>query len=143
MHTCNMGSYGNMFDIKTLGGEIYIYTIGIYVDVISSVNYKVYTSKLGSFKDNNVKLSLLPMDISQERICDGGWAETWHTYQRFCYRKFDNGIQRNKGFTYHKRTFSSQSKSRKSNLVKTVINQVHMAGGRFLSKLCTSIDLWV
>ena len=71
LYTCNMGSFGNMFDIKTLGGEISIYAIGIYVDVTTSVNYEIYTSKLNSFNDDNGKLSLLPMDISQERICDG------------------------------------------------------------------------
>ena len=42
----------------------------IYV-VTTSVNYEIYT-KLNSFEDDNGKLSLLP--------CDGGWAETWHTY---------------------------------------------------------------
>jgi hypothetical protein len=53
----NVGSYGNMFDIKTLGGEISIYAMDIYVDLTKPVNYEIYT-KPNSFKDDNGKLSL-------------------------------------------------------------------------------------
>ncbi|KAI2507035.1 hypothetical protein MHU86_7420 [Fragilaria crotonensis] len=58
----NMGSYGNMFDIKTLGGEISIYAMDIYVDVMKLVNYEIYT-KPNSFKDDNGKLSLQPWTL--------------------------------------------------------------------------------
>ena len=57
-----MGSYGNMFDIKTLGGEISIYAMDIYVDVMKFVNYEIYT-KPNSFKDDNGKLSLQPWTL--------------------------------------------------------------------------------
>jgi hypothetical protein len=66
----NMGSFANMFDIRTISGEISIFAIEIYIDVPKNVFFEIYT-KTNSFRDDEGKNSLKPWKLVKKGFVTG------------------------------------------------------------------------
>ena len=71
----NLGSYGNMFDVRTYDEEITLFGVDFYTDITDKVTYKIYT-KSNSFHDDGGKEGLSAWTLLKTGSTFGaGWKK--------------------------------------------------------------------